>query len=1147
MRTTNNNRKSKFLAFLLSVMMISTAGAMFASCQDGGDSSSSTSSTEETEDDEPRVDKGDIKNANFDFTELDSKTVIGTSVTGWSRSVNSTDNSSKSASGVIDTAKDAWDDMTGAAADVSNVTEADAIAAWDNWNVKTKLAYYEKWKKDNSGKTLSTETFEKYEKINVDEEDIPTVNPGVRPLTDKEKADGTTLDTQVLMIHNHYYPDSSHKEQLIGTAQKWTSSSTVTIPAGSAAELSVWVKTADLKMASSGSPTEHTVVDAIGKGAYISLTNSVGGKSLDAYEVKNIDVDEWTQYTFYIKGSNYADTTYSLTLGLGQGNTDNRFDYVNGYAFFDDIQCKIIDSAELKNVTFDHLATGLKADKVAKTVDAYEMPNARTFGMDFSTVWASETFENLPTADYATEGEKNPTASDKDVVKVDTKASFNDATNSNLKIVYDKFLDTDFLADDDKVFMLLSNNGTAYTVENAVKFTLAAADKYTAISLFVKTSDLNGGTGAGITLVDAENKTSFTTIDTTDAAKVKIGDDEDAYDGWQQVFFFIERAEDATGDIELSLTFNYGPTDISSSTAASSFQQGFAAFAKLTAYNTAFNKMEELDYEAAKTGSYAKKVTVYGVQQDEETGDSGFDSAASIPEDALEKGNFADPQNYKGVYNDNYRVSLPVAGETDEQKEEKRAYNQYEYAGLLNKEHFGAFIGINDKDAAAQAWENTFKDATQPLVINSTTMTGGAGLTDRSYGFIGNTKTFSEEYTAVSLRVMTAGGAKASVYLMDMSDTSGQTVLSVAGSLTYWYDENGNICTGDPAKNSSAIAFNLEKNGLYKANKNWEKYDALGDLKDQYFANLQAYTEKNGILYANENSAEHDYYDYKWNREVFYKSGNAWYTEKDGKGVKVNDLFSITNGANETDKPLTARFLDEAKRELKVEDISSEGKWTTVTFYVRKGETAKSYRLEVWSGTRDGVTVNTTGMVAFDSNNPGTASSNFSSLIEEYKEIEGVDTFESVFSYYDTDKHVRYDANLDEDKSGNAYADNIKATLSAESSTAYLRYEGDGYSIFADYSLSDKTVAAKEVTEDDTDDSEETTDDEENEVNVWLLASSISIAGVLVLAVVSIIVRKIVEKARKKNGSRVRKAKAKKAPAAKKVEKTVDDDSPYND
>ena len=89
MKTTHNNRKSKFLAFLLSVMMVSSAGAIFASCKDtDSDSSSSSSSTEETT--EAKKDEGEIKNANFNFTTPSKTTVIGTSVTGWSRSVYST-------------------------------------------------------------------------------------------------------------------------------------------------------------------------------------------------------------------------------------------------------------------------------------------------------------------------------------------------------------------------------------------------------------------------------------------------------------------------------------------------------------------------------------------------------------------------------------------------------------------------------------------------------------------------------------------------------------------------------------------------------------------------------------------------------------------------------------------------------------------------------------------------------------------------------------------------------------------------------------------------------------------------------------------------------------------------------------------------
>ena len=1156
MKTTNNNRKSKFLAFLLSVMMVSSAGAMFASCTNDEDSSSSSSSSEATE--ETKVDDGLIKNANFATTTLSKTTVIGTSVTGWSRSVNSTASgsasSSKSASGVLDTSKEQWDYLTGSTYTeeaIKTMAEADAIANWDKFTVKDKLAYYEAWKtnhKDDKDASISKD-FEKYESLNVDEEDIPSVNPGTHPVED-----GETLDSQVLMLHNHYYTSSSTKDKPIGTAQKYTSSSTVTIPAGSSAQFSVWVKTAELQ---SGTTNNDGTQDAAGKGAYISVTHSVGGKALDAYEVKNIstegtspDTNDWVQYTFYIKGSYYADTTFSLVLGLGQGSTNDRLEYVNGYAFFDDIQCEIIDNNVFDTKTDGLTATDLDDEKAKKTVDAYEYPNANVFAMNFygdEEAWKKDVAfnalneENTKATEASDKSKVNPAAATTDVVKVyQNKAAIADeiAGNDYLDIVYNNFFkDTDFV-DEGEILMLLSTNGTAYTVENAMSFILPANADYMGISFFVKTSDLNGGTGAGITLVDDLNKTAFTAIDTSALTGVKIGDDEDAYDGWQQVFFFVERDEDVAKDaaIKFSLTFNYGPTDITSSTTKSSFAQGFAAFAKFTQYVD----MSELEYETAATGTYAKKVVLKGAEEDKAAGNSGFDAAVGVPSNALEKG-FANPQNYKGVYNDNYRVSLPTNGDVN--SEEKRNYNTYENAGLLNREKFYEYY----TGEAKQVWEENFGDATQPLVILNDKEA------NRSYGFIGTAKSTSDEYTAVSLRVKTTAGTKASVYLIDMDDTTRQSVLSVSRSLTYWYDDEGNVCTDDPSKNSSVVAFKLQKNGLYKANKNWEGYDKLGAIKDEYFANLSAYTEADGVLYAANDSASHDYQasDYNWNREMFYKHENSWYTEANGAGVKVVDLASITKEVG-TNGVLKARFLPTEKaEELKIENIDTKGEWAYVTFYIRKGATAKNYRLEVWSGTRDGKVVNKleNGYVAFDTNNPGTAADNFA-LAEEYKDNNQGTWFEGVFSYFDTDKHVRYDENLDKDKSGNLYKDSYVPS-SYTASIAYLAYEETGklYNVFADYSLSDQAVVAQEPSDDTTEDTSEEEETEENELNVWLLASSIAVAAVLVLAVASILVRKFLASYTKKHGVKARKVvKEKKTPTAKKAEKpSVDEDSPYND
>ena len=132
----------------------------------------------------------------------------------------------------------------------------------------------------------------------------------------------------------------------------------------------------------------------------------------------------------------------------------------------------------------------------------------------------------------------------------------------------------------------------------------------------------------------------------------------------------------------------------------------------------------------------------------------------------------------------------------------------------------------------------------------------------------------------------------------------------------------------------------------------------------------------------------------------------------------------------------------------------------------------------------------------------------------------------------------------------NVYADSFVPSSYTESLAflAYLNNRNDNiYDIYANYAVSEQTVAAQEKTDDTVEDSTEE-EKAESELNVWLLASSIAVAGVLVLAVVSIIARKVIESYKKKHGARARKTvKEKKTSTTKKVAKKVDEDSPYND
>ena len=80
-------------------------------------------------------------------------------------------------------------------------------------------------------------------------------------------------ETSVLMIHNERTSDS-----VLGTGQYYTSSTSISLSAGTSAKVSVWVRTNDL--AHYYSENEDTAVKG-NAGAYIRINQTVGGTPLD--------------------------------------------------------------------------------------------------------------------------------------------------------------------------------------------------------------------------------------------------------------------------------------------------------------------------------------------------------------------------------------------------------------------------------------------------------------------------------------------------------------------------------------------------------------------------------------------------------------------------------------------------------------------------------------------------------------------------------------------------------------------------------------------------------------------------------------------------------------------------------------------------
>ena len=1112
--THKNQNKKKFLALFLSAMMICSAGAALASCADTDSSSSSSSSSSSTS---TKVDNGIVKNAGFEMDDYKELTPIITSVNSWTRSINSVTSgsalSSKAASGVIDTTK--WSDITTsnfANEDFKTWSEDKAKSEWKNMALKDKLAYYNAWEETNKDEEKDLDDLDFYQSFNVDLEDIPDCeNPKTHDWTD-ENAAKDDFNSNVLMIHNEY-SNSTYDD--IGTAQKYTASKNVTVEAGTSAKFSVWVKTCDL----TSTTTSGDVQPAVDKGAYISITNTLGASSLAPLEVKNIntelnpEVDSegnvlhngWVKYQFYLKGSVFAESTFTIVLGLGQSGGTDRSEYVNGYAFFDDIECEIISNttyeAEVPQTAKTVRHDTEKADKIVnaaeQSYDAYaiDFSSAATANawMDGSTYVLDGTWTIAPTTEQRNDtvytAAANPASgvltypnlgisTENDKTKVfASKADMANENNEYLTTVYNKhFKDSSFLANDDAILMLLSVNGAAYTAQSsATKMTLAP-DTYVAVSFFVKTSDMDAITGASATLVDGTNKTSITDVDTTTVLTTDVSEDEkDIYDGWVRCYFFISNK--TTENQTCSINFGFGPKTVIDTTKAS-YATGFAAFTKFEYYQFA----DEKAFDSAVTGVHARIVKLTGAEETA-LGDRGFDSVAAVPSKAIETG-LANPQTYKGVYSDSDYVNGGGDGT-------KTKINQNANAGLLNKKHAENYSAILEKLGGTGAtWDSVIgADATQPLVIYN------EGEQTLPYGFIGkSTSIDAGVYQTISLRVKVSQGATASVYLVDMSDETHESFLSIDRKLTYWYDDEGNVCAKDPASKNfnekKDVAFKLQANGLYKVNAAWS--GATGLNANDYYANLSAYekdSEENLIVA--EGGVSYNYTD-KWKNDgndgiaFYYNKDNTTYYADSAKTVEVKDFAAVS--------ALTPRYTAEASKDLKVEVKGSVETpvWQTVTFYVHTGDEAKNYRLEVWNGDRENK-VNAAGSyVIFDAYTPGAVDEKFSTLLDQ--RVEEIDAneeagsyFKSAFSFYDSAKFLRYDKTADKNEVGNSYTSYLSSSYTE--SVAYLAYaQGGEYEIYADYALTETTVTADVESEDGESEEETITDP----TNVWLLASSIA-------------------------------------------------------
>lgn len=183
----------------------------------------------------------------------------------------------------------------------------------------------------------------------------------------------------VLMVHN-YTTDGKYN----GIRQYYTSN-TITLEANTAAEISVWVKTSDLKF-----DKGYTALSEQDKGATIEVIQTVNGTDIDSFVVKNINTEKiisgaasdkdnkptteqngWLNYKIYVNACDFAESTIQLRLGLGRENEEQ----VTGYAFFDDVTVTKFRTLDDKDCTYSQnkdkvVNCSLTSDKDEKIFNA---------------------------------------------------------------------------------------------------------------------------------------------------------------------------------------------------------------------------------------------------------------------------------------------------------------------------------------------------------------------------------------------------------------------------------------------------------------------------------------------------------------------------------------------------------------------------------------------------------------------------------------------------------------------------------------------------------------------------------------------------------------------------------------------------------
>ncbi|MCD7729015.1 MAG: hypothetical protein LUI60_03790 [Clostridia bacterium] len=732
-------------------------------------------------------------------------------------------------------------------------------------------------------------------------------------------------ESHVLMVHNYVNDDTRY-----GTAQSYSASTSVTLEPNTAAELSVWVKTSELIYDRNG----NTIYE--GRGAYIEIEQTVGGSSVDSLYIENIRTDGvttnngWVKYTIYVNGCDFAESTITVTLGLGQAASSSDYsETCEGYAFFDDVKCTIYSSIEKTGydsatVTNECYLTSEEDEKIFKIEDDINVESTKYYYLDLSSrktrtdiSLAGTSVDYTRDSDYyvtskgaistygglTEDGKYNGSNND---YKVNVLSDSIDTTYDVLGLFDLSDLTTDIANassygegytyyantienvltgakslpnykddDNDTALMILSANGAAYTATITNSAFAIDAHSYKIMSFWLKTSDMDDFAAATAALyAHKQDDAGNTVIDTDQVSSLSVDTtgvtfdigDEDDIYGGWVQCFFY--IENTTDDeMTFEMHVSFGNTTIKD-TDSTDYKAGYLAIT-----NIQIMDVEEDIYDLTSTGDYAAAFSLTTTDARE---NSYFDTTPTVESNKI-KTEISNPSSYTGVYGGS--ASIVYSDSIDSSGYDQR--NGNDNAGLINQDYWETYRDSSNSYKWVEIILN-YITATKGTQYNTalTTWSDIFGDTSIQPLLIANTvRTFLAEDNSIKNAAINYGyiANSATSVSSDSYEIITVKVYVSKGAVAYVY------LTESDGTSSDVMTLNLPEYSFWYDNQG-NVLDGEPDYDDDdynsadhvvyYIRDDGLYEDEEGNLFANLNNYSRMYYD---------QSSEYWYIDGDGK------------------------------------------------------------------------------------------------------------------------------------------------------------------------------------------------------------------------------------------------------------------------